>query len=199
MEPTDIKPLKIAVFISGYGSNLQAIIDNIANGSCHAQIQFVLSNKADAYGLARAKNAGIPTHVLSHKDFSTREEFDAALLKLAQSYDLDLICLAGFMRVLTPTFLHAYENRVLNIHPSLLPKFKGLHTHQRALDAGETRHGCSVHIVTPALDDGPILIQRAVDIAPDDTVDRLNDRVLEQEMIAYTDAINLMAARLSAD
>lgn len=189
-------PLNIAVFISGNGTNLQAIIDNCASGLCQAQIKFVLSNKADAYGLTRARDAGIKTYILDHKDYKNREDYDRALLDITKHYELDLICLAGFMRVLTPVFLAPYDGRVLNIHPSLLPKYKGLHTHQQALDDRATIHGCSVHIVTPALDDGPILVQRSVPVLVGDTVDTLNDRVLNEEVTAYTEAINLMAARL---
>ena len=191
-------PLKIAVFISGNGTNLQAIIDNCNNGSCCAAIQFVLTNKEDAYGLTRAQNAGIKTYVLNHKNFETREDYDSALLNITKDYDLDLICLAGFMRVLTPVFLKPYEGRVLNIHPSLLPKYKGLHTHKQALDDLARVHGCTVHIVTPALDDGPILVQRSIPVLANDTVDTLNDRVLAEEMIAYTEAINIMQERLSS-
>lgn len=190
-------PLKIAVFISGFGTNLQALIDNCNNGTCHAVIQTVISNNQDAYGLLRAAEAKIPFHVVDHKSFSSREDFDRALLSICQSYELDVICLAGFMRVLTPTFITPYQGRVLNIHPSLLPRHKGLHTHRRVLESGDTEHGCTVHIVTPELDDGPILVQRKIDVRPDDTEDTLNDRVLMQEIIAYTDAINIMAERLS--
>ena len=196
MEPIN-DPINIGVFISGNGTNLQAIIDNIANQTCHARIQFVLSNKSDAFGLERARRAGIPTHILNHKDFETREDFDAELVRITKKYPVDLICLAGFMRVLTPVFLNEFDGRVLNIHPSLLPKFKGLHTHARAIEAGETEHGCSVHIVTAALDDGPIIMQRRVAVLPDDTEATLNDRVLAEEQIAYTDAINIMAQRLA--
>ena len=192
-----MKKLKLGVFISGHGTNLQALIDNCENGSCNAEILFVLSNKENAFGLTRAQNHGIPTHVIKHSDHQTREEFDLELLKITKQYSPDLICLAGFMRILTPIFLNEFENRVLNIHPSLLPKHKGLHTHKRVLECGDTEHGCTVHIVTPALDDGEILIQRSISIYPNDTEDSLNDRVLAEEVIAYTNAVNIMSKKQS--
>ena len=191
-----MEPLNIAVFVSGHGTNLQAIIDNCANGTCHARVVAVISNNENSYALTRAAQAHIPAHVVNHKDFATREDFDRELLKICQGYDLDLICLAGFLRVLTPIFITPYEGRLINIHPSLLPKHKGLHTHKRVLESGDAQHGCTVHIVIPALDEGPILVQRAIDVLPNDTEDTLNDRVLAEEVIAYTDAINIMAKRI---
>ena len=192
-----MKKLKLGVFISGHGTNLQALIDNCENGSCNAEILFVLSNNETAFGLTRAQNHGIPTHVIKHSDHQTREEFDLELLKITKQYNPDLICLAGFMRILTPAFLDHFKDRVLNIHPSLLPNHKGLHTHKRVLECGDTEHGCTVHIVTPALDDGEILIQRSISIYPNDTEDSLNDRVLAEEVIAYTDAVNIMSKKQS--
>jgi phosphoribosylglycinamide formyltransferase-1 len=192
-----MKKLKLGVFISGHGTNLQALIDNCENGSCNAEILFVLSNNETAFGLTRAQNHGIPTHVIKHSDHQTREAFDLELLKITKQYNPDFICLAGFMRILTPIFLNEFENRVLNIHPSLLPKHKGLHTHKRVLENGDIKHGCTVHIVTPALDDGEILIQRSISVYPNDTENSLNDRVLAEEVIAYTDAVNIMSKKRS--
>lgn len=192
-----MKKLKLGVFISGHGTNLQALIDNCENGSCNAEILFVLSNNETAFGLTRAQNHGIPTHVIKHSDYQTREAFDLELLKITKQYNPDFICLAGFMRILTPIFLNEFENRVLNIHPSLLPKHKGLHTHKRVLESGDIKHGCTVHIVTPALDDGEILIQRSISVYPNDTENSLNDRVLAEEVIAYTDAVNIMSKKRS--
>ena len=191
-------PINIAVFISGYGSNLQAIIDNCANGTCHARVVTVITNNPESLALTRAEKAGIPSHVINHRDYKSREDFDRALLATCQQYELDLICLAGFMRVLTPIFITPYQNRLINIHPSLLPKHKGLHTHRQVLAAGDKTHGCTVHLVTPELDAGPILVQRLINVFPFDTEDTLNDRVLAEELIAYTDAINMMAAQLCA-
>jgi phosphoribosylglycinamide formyltransferase 1 len=193
-----LKPrLKLGVFISGHGTNLQALIDNCENGSCNAEILFVISNKETAFGLTRARNHNIPSHVLKHTDYSSREEFDLALLDIAKLYNPDLICLAGFMRILTPVFLDRFKNRVLNIHPSLLPNHKGLHTHKRVLESGDKIHGCTVHIVTPELDDGEIITQRSIPVFSNDTEDSLNDRVLAEEIIAYTEAVNIMAKKLS--
>ena len=185
--------IRLVVLISGNGSNLQAIIDNIANKSLPAQIVAVISNKADAYGLERAKKAGIEQHVLSYSDFTDREHYDRALKQLIDQYQPDLIILAGFMRILSDEFVVHYFNKMMNIHPSLLPKYKGLNTHQRALDAGENEHGCSVHFVTPKLDDGPVILQATVEIKEDDTAETLANRVHEQEHRIYPEAIRLFA------
>jgi phosphoribosylglycinamide formyltransferase-1 len=175
----------IAVLISGGGSNLQSIIDHVQKRNIHANIACVISNKPDAYGLTRAQQADIPTHVVDHKSFSTREAFDTELLKILAVYNIKLIILAGFMRVLSPTFINEYPQNILNIHPSLLPKYPGLHTHERALQAGDTQHGCSVHFVTAALDEGPLVIQATVDTKVADTTETLAARVLKKEHIIY--------------
>ena len=188
-----VNPIRLVVLISGNGSNLQAIIDNIANHDLPAQIVAVISNKADAFGLERAKKAGIEQRVLSHQDFADREAYDQALQEIIDNYQPDLIILAGFMRILTNNFVEHYANKMLNIHPSLLPKYKGLNTHQRAIDAGEKEHGCSVHFVTPELDDGPVILQATVPIMPDDTAETLAQRVHEQEHRIYPEAIRLFA------
>jgi phosphoribosylglycinamide formyltransferase-1 len=161
--------LSLAVLISGSGSNLQAIIDAIDSGKLRARIDTVVSNNPDAFGLQRARKHGLSTTVIDHRDFTSRELYDDALRRHLQSVAPDFIVLAGYMRILTPAFVRAFEHRILNIHPSLLPAYKGLDTHQRALDNAETRHGVSIHLVTAELDDGPILLQGSYPIDPGDS------------------------------
>jgi phosphoribosylglycinamide formyltransferase 1 len=185
--------LKIAVLISGSGSNLQAILDCIASGELNAQVCGVLSNKVEAYGLSRAANYNIPVAVISHRDFADREAFDAAMMKQIDEWAPDVIVLAGFMRILTPGFVTHYEGRLLNIHPSLLPKYKGLHTHKRALEAGDTEHGCSVHFVTPELDGGPVIAQAVVPVLAGDSEARLTERVHKSEHRLYPQVLVWMA------
>ncbi|WP_027852395.1 phosphoribosylglycinamide formyltransferase [Marinobacterium litorale] len=180
---------RIVVLISGSGSNLQAIIDHLAQGNIPGRISAVISNKADAYGLTRATNAGIETRVLSHREFADREHFDTALQELIDSFEPDLVVLAGFMRILTPEFVRHYAGRLFNIHPSLLPKYKGLHTHQRAIDAGDREHGCTVHFVTEELDGGPLIVQAPVAIEPGDDADSLQQRVHSLEHRIYPLAV----------
>lgn len=193
MNPDSVSPIRLVVLISGNGSNLQAIIDNIAHKGLPAQIVAVISNKADAFGLERAKKAGIEQRVLSAKEFSGREQYDRVLKDLIDEYQPDLIILAGFMRILSNEFVHHYLNKMMNIHPSLLPKHKGLNTHQRAIDAGDKKHGCSVHFVTPELDDGPVILQATVEIKDNDTAETLAKRVHEQEHKIYPEAIRMFA------
>ncbi len=193
MSSNAVSPVRLVVLISGNGSNLQAIIDNIANHNLPAQIVAVISNKADAYGLERAKKAGIEQHVLSHNNFTNRQQYDLALKELIDQYQPDLIILAGFMRILSNEFVEHYSHKMMNIHPSLLPKYKGLNTHQRAIDAGDKKHGCSVHFVTPELDDGPVILQAKVKVEEDDTAETLAKRVHEQEHLIYPKAIRLFA------
>ncbi len=183
------QPCEIAVFVSGGGSNLQSIIDHVQQGHIHANIACVISNNPDAYGLIRAQQASIPTHIIEHKHYETREAFDRELLKTLAVYNIKLIVLAGFMRVLSPTLINEYQECILNIHPSLLPKYTGLHTHARALEANDTQHGCSVHFVTAELDEGPLVIQAAVGVKETDTVDTLAARVLKKEHIIYPLAV----------
>jgi phosphoribosylglycinamide formyltransferase-1 len=183
--------IRVAVLISGHGSNLQALLD--AATPALYQVAAVISNKPDVYGLARAASAGVPTYVLSHEKFPSRDAFDAELQRLIDSLHVDLIVLAGFMRILTADFARHYYGRLINIHPSLLPKFRGLNTHQRALDAGETEHGATVHFVVPELDAGPIIIQATVPILADDNAETLAARVLEQEHVIYPQAIRWFA------
>ncbi len=180
---------RVAVLISGRGSNLQSLIDAAKDADYPAELALVLSNKADAYGLTRAEAAGIATEVISHKDYDGREAFDAAMQEILIKYDIDLVCLAGFMRLLTPAFVQAWEGKMLNIHPSLLPKHKGLDTHQRAIDASDTEAGCTVHYVIPEMDAGPIIAQSAVPVLPNDTAETLGARVLEQEHLLYPQAL----------
>lgn len=176
---------KLVILISGSGSNLQSFIDQCASGQLDADIACVIANKADAYGLERAKKAGIHSEVIDHKSFISREAFDQALATCIDSYSPDLIILAGFMRILTPAFVHHFLGRLINIHPSLLPKYTGLHTHQRAIDAGESYGGATVHFVTPELDGGPAIIQAAAAIASNDTAETLAKNVQLYEHTIY--------------
>lgn len=175
----------IVVLISGSGSNLQAIIDACSSGFIPGKISAVIANKANAYGLVRASEAGICTQVLSHKTYASRDHYDTALIDAIDQHQPDLVVLAGFMRILTPAFVKHYAGRLLNIHPSLLPKYQGLNTHQRAIDAGDTEHGCSVHFVTEQLDGGPVVLQAKVPLFSDDDVATLSERVHEQEHRIY--------------
>ena len=190
---------KVVVLISGSGSNLQALIDSLQADS-PAQISAVISNRADAFGLQRAAKAGIATQVLDHKAYADREAFDGALIEAIDAYQADLVILAGFMRILTPGFVTHYTGRLLNIHPSLLPKYKGLHTHQRALEAGDAEHGCSVHFVTEELDGGPLVVQAVVPVMADDTPETLAERVHAAEHQIYPLAMHWFAqGRLQLD
>lgn len=184
----------IVVLISGSGSNLQAIIDAIASGQINGRIAAVLSNKAGVFGLERAEKADIPQIVISHTDFDDRESFDAAMMESIDAHNPDLIVLAGFMRILTPEFVRHYQGRMFNIHPSLLPKYKGLHTHQRALDAGDKQHGCTVHFVTEELDGGPLAIQAPIDILTTDSADSLQQRIHHSEHRIYPLAVEWFCA-----
>ncbi|WMO13291.1 phosphoribosylglycinamide formyltransferase [Pseudoalteromonas piscicida] len=178
-------PTRLVVLISGSGSNLQAIIDACKAGYIQGEIAAVISNKADAYGLTRAQEAGIATSVLDHKQYTSREEYDVALGQLIDSFTPDLVVLAGFMRILTPNLVQKFRGKMLNIHPSLLPKYQGLNTHQRAIDANDAEHGASVHFVTEELDGGPVVCQAKVAVLPDDTAESLAQRVHKQEHILY--------------
>lgn len=186
-------PCNVVVLISGSGSNLQALIDSVAHDGNPARIAAVICNRAGAYGLERAKQAGIATELLDHKQFEGREAFDAALIQAIDAHQPDLVVLAGFMRILTPGFVQHYSGRLLNIHPSLLPKHKGLHTHQRALEAGDTEHGCSVHFVTEELDGGPLVVQAVLPVMADDTAESLARRVHQQEHQIYPLAVRWFA------
>jgi phosphoribosylglycinamide formyltransferase-1 len=184
----------VIVLISGNGSNLQAIIDEIRQGRLAASIVAVISDRPDAYGLRRAEQAGIPTHVIDYQQFPDRASFDAALMRQIDAYQADLIVLAGFMRILSPACVQHYLGKMINIHPSLLPKYQGLHTHRRVLEAGETEHGASVHYVTPELDSGPVIVQARVPVLPGDTPESLQQRVHQVEHQIYPAAVRRIAA-----
>jgi len=184
---------KIVVLISGGGSNLQAIIDNIQTENIKAEIVAVISNHTDAYGLERAEKASIDNHVLDHTVFDSRESFDQSLSQIIDSYEPDLIVLAGFMRILSDEFVEHFHGRMINIHPSLLPKYKGLNTHQRALESGDSEHGASVHFVIPELDAGTVIIQGVVPIKANDTADELQQRVHKIEHQIYPQAVKYLA------
>jgi phosphoribosylglycinamide formyltransferase-1 len=191
--------LPLVVLVSGSGSNLQAIIDGAAGG-LPVEIRAVISNKPDAFGLERARQAGIETRVLENKAFPEREQYDQALGDLIEEFQPGLVILAGFMRILTPALVERFHGRMFNIHPSLLPKYRGLHTHERVLADGEQLHGASVHFVTEELDGGPLIIQVKVPVEGDDDADSLAARVLTQEHIIYPTAIRWFAeGRLRMD
>jgi phosphoribosylglycinamide formyltransferase 1 len=176
---------RIVVLISGGGTNLQAIIDACKLENFPGDVVGVISNKAGVYGLTRAEQASIAHQVLSHKDYDCRESYDHALITLINSFDADLVVLAGFMRILTANFVQQFEGKLLNIHPSLLPKYQGLNTHQRAIDAKDSEHGVSVHFVTEELDGGPVILQAKVPIFDGDSADELASRVHQQEHRIY--------------
>ncbi|BED96900.1 MULTISPECIES: phosphoribosylglycinamide formyltransferase [Escherichia] len=177
--------MNIVVLISGNGSNLQAIIDACKVNKIKGTVRAVFSNKADAFGLERAREAGIPTHVLSANDFANRDAFDKQLIAEIDNYTPDVVVLAGFMRILSPTFVEHYAEKLLNIHPSLLPKYPGLHTHRQALENGDKEHGTSVHFVTDELDGGPVILQARVPVFAGDTEDDVTARVQTQEHAIY--------------
>lgn len=176
----------IVILISGHGTNMRAIVRAAIPG---ARIAAVISNRVDAAGLAFARDCGIATAVVDHRSFASREAFDAALAEVVDGFAPDLVVLAGFMRVLTDDFVHRYAGRLMNVHPSLLPAFPGLHTHRRALEAGVRVHGATVHFVTPMLDCGPVVVQAAVPVLPDDDEAELAARVLRQEHLIYPLAV----------
>jgi phosphoribosylglycinamide formyltransferase-1 len=177
--------IRLVVLISGRGSNLQAILDGASQGELPVDIRAVISNRPGAYGLERARQAGIPAVTVDHQAFPDRQAFETALRDRIDAEHPELIILAGFMRILSPEFVTHYEGRMLNIHPSLLPKYRGLHTHERVLAAGEREHGASVHFVIPELDSGPVIIQARVPVLPGDNPDTLAARVLEKEHRIY--------------
>ncbi|GKW23380.1 phosphoribosylglycinamide formyltransferase [Pectobacterium polonicum] len=180
----------IVVLISGHGSNLQALIDACKNGRLKGKIVAVFSNNAEAYGLERAQNADIPTCALNPEDFADRAAFDAALANEIEQYEPALVVLAGYMRILSPEFVAQFAGKMLNIHPSLLPKYPGLHTHRKALENGDREHGTSVHFVTDELDGGPLILQAKVPVFSDDTEESLSERVKTHEHTIYPMVIN---------
>ena len=193
---------KVGALISGRGSNLQALIDACAAEDFPAQISIVISNKAGAKGLDRAREAGIPAEFIDHTLFETREAFEEQIDKRLKDADVKYVCLAGFMRILTPWFVERWRDRLINIHPSLLPSFKGVHTHERALDKGIRVHGCTVHFVRPDMDDGPIIGQAAVPVLSSDDAETLGERVLAAEHKLYPVCLKLLVegkARVTAE
>jgi phosphoribosylglycinamide formyltransferase-1 len=184
---------RIVVLISGRGSNMQTIVNTVRDQGLPAQVCAVIANKADAAGIEWAREQGIQTRVVPHRDYPNREAFDAALAEAIDAWDPHYVLLAGFMRVLTPDFVERFNGRLINIHPSLLPAFPGLHTHQQALATGVQWHGCTVHFVTPVLDHGPIIAQGVVPVMADDTPDSLAGRVLQVEHCLYADVVRWLA------
>ena len=195
-----MEKIRLVLLISGRGSNLQALLDQAASGELSAEVVAVISNQPGVYGLERARQAGVPALELNHKRFADRPGFEAALIERIDRYQPDLVILAGFMRLLTAGFTEHYQGRLLNIHPSLLPKFRGLHTHERAIAAGETEHGATIHFVTAELDGGPLIVQARVPVLPGDDPEVLAARVLAQEHRLYPQAIRWFAeGRLRLD
>ena len=189
-----MKRIKVGVLVSGRGSNLQAIIDNIGTGALSAELTVVISDQPDAYALERARKHNIPgVHVSARGYKGKRDEYDALLVKELQKHDVELVVLAGFMRIITPTLLKAFPDRVMNIHPALLPAFPGLHVQKAALEHGVKFSGCTVHFVDEGMDSGPIIIQAVVPILDNDTEDSLSARILKQEHKIYSRAIQLFA------
>lgn len=185
---------RTAILISGSGTNLQAFIDRVTGGDLDLELSIVFSNKPDAFGLERARRAGIPTECIEHRRFPSREMFDRAVATVLDAYEPELIILAGFMRILSPWFVAHYEGRILNIHPALLPKYPGLDTHQRVLDAGDEWHGSTVHFVTPELDAGPRILQGRLRVNPNESAEELQHRVQAIEHQIYPEAASLVGS-----
>jgi phosphoribosylglycinamide formyltransferase-1 len=194
-----MRKLRTAILISGRGSNMMALVEAARAAEYPAEIVCVVANTADAKGLEFAAASGIATMVIDHKAFPSREAFEAALDAYLRSMNVEAIALAGFMRVLTAGFIAGWDGRMINIHPSLLPAYKGLHTHERAIADGAKLHGCSVHLVTPELDGGPVLLQAEVPVLPEDTADVLAARVLTEEHRIYPQALALLSHRIIAE
>ncbi len=190
---TAIRRLKLGVLVSGSGSNLQSIIDRIEAGALNAEIGVMITNKPDAYALVRCEKHGIPVVVIRHQDFRTREDFDRGMIEVLQSHAVELVVMAGFMRVLTPVFLKAFPMRIMNIHPALLPAFPGTHVQQQAIDYGVKFSGCTVHFADEGVDTGPVIIQAVVPVLPQDTADTLAARILKEEHRIYPKAIQFYA------
>lgn len=191
-----IEKLKLGIFISGRGSNLRAIIEACKDLNFPAEISVVLSNRPDAGGIVLAQKSGIKTEIVDHKNYKNRESFEAEIQARLENHDVDLIILAGFMRILTASFVKKWLDKMVNIHPSLLPDYKGLNTYERAINDGKTESGCTIHFVNADLDSGAIILQKRVAIHKDDTPDSLAARILEQEHKAYPEAIRIIASSL---
>lgn len=196
MSATFTPACRLVVLISGRGSNMQVIINAVRSQALRAEICAVIANKADAAGLAWAREQGIPVQAVAHRDYASREAFDAALAQAIDAHQPDYVLLAGFMRVLTPGFVEHFNGKLINIHPSLLPAFPGLHTHQQALAMGVQWHGCTLHFVTPVLDHGPIIAQGIVPVLSGDTPDNLAERVLQVEHCLYANVVRWLAEGL---
>lgn len=193
VNPGGYRPTTFVILISGTGSNMQVIAQACLSGACPGNIGAVISNKADAEGIQWAANAGIPTSVVPHRTFSSREAFDTALAQEIDRHQPDYVLLAGFMRVLTPGFVQKFAGKLINIHPSLLPAFPGLHTHAQAIATGVQAHGCTIHFVTPVLDHGPIIAQGVVPVMQNDTPESLAARVLKIEHVMYPKVVSWLA------
>jgi len=189
------KTVNIGVLVSGSGTNLQSIIDACAAGPLNARVVCVISNRADAYALERAQNAGIPALYLDHRAYAGREAYDEALVATLREFGVELVAMAGFMRIITPVLLEAFPNAVMNIHPALLPAFPGLHAQRQALDYGVKVAGCTVHFVDPGTDTGPIILQAAVALLPGDTEETLSARIQKEEHRIYPEAIRMFVER----
>jgi phosphoribosylglycinamide formyltransferase 1 len=192
--PENARP-RVGILISGRGSNMAALLDAMKDGRVNADPAIVISNVPGAAGLDHASSSGVPTSVVDHTKIKPREAHDRAVLDVLREHRVDIVCLAGYMRFLSPTFIEAYRGRILNIHPSLLPAFPGLDAQRQALEAGVKVAGCTVHLVDETLDHGPILMQSAVPVLPDDTEETLSARILEQEHLLYPKALALIASR----
>lgn len=191
------RPIRIAILFSGRGSNMQTLANHIAQPEVNAEFTVAITNRPQAGGIDICKQLGVACHIIDHETFDARAAFDAALDDILRAAKIDLICCAGFMRLLTADFVNGWPDRLLNIHPSLLPKYKGLHTHKRALEAGDKKHGCTVHYMRPEMDDGPIIVQKKVPVRDDDTPDSLTQRVIEQEHIAYAEALDVVLKKMA--
>lgn len=191
------RPIRIAILFSGRGSNMQTLANHIAQPEVNAEFTVAITNRPQAGGIDICKQLGVACHIIDHEAFDARAAFDAALDDILRAAKVDLICCAGFMRLLTADFVNGWPDRLLNIHPSLLPKYKGLHTHKRALEAGDKEHGCTVHYMRPEMDDGPIIVQKKVPVRDDDTPDSLTQRVIEQEHIAYAEALDVVLKKMA--
>ena len=191
------RPIRIAILFSGRGSNMQTLANHIAQPEVNAEFTVAITNRPQAGGIDICKQLGVACHIIDHETFDARAAFDAALDDILRAAKVDLICCAGFMRLLTADFVSGWPDRLVNIHPSLLPKYKGLHTHKRALEAGDKEHGCTVHYMRPEMDDGPIIVQKKVPVRDDDTPDSLTQRVIEQEHIAYAEALDVVLKKMA--
>ena len=188
---------RIAILFSGRGSNMKSLAHHIARLDVAAELALTITNRPEAGGIAFCQTENIACEIIDHKTFDSRAAFDAKLDNALRAANIDVICCAGFMRLLTPDFVNGWLDRLINIHPSLLPKYPGLRTHQRAIEAGDTVHGCTVHYMRPEMDEGPIIVQKSVPILPNDTPETLSDRVLTQEHIAYPQALDVVLRKMA--